>query len=117
MEITKDGMYKPVKVFSGFDENKIYLGTEYRDKGTEYEMCEDICLAVLYPITNHFKDKGDLDIYSSNDRFQVVPKLLYKNKLGIYFNLKGEGRVYLGQDYIDWVIKEYPQYERYLQIK
>lgn len=120
MEITKDGMYKPVKVFSDFKENKIYLGTDYMWVNTEHQYSHDVCLAILYPVTNDFKLDGhgvNKNVYGETDSFQVRPKVLYKNKLGIYFNLKGEGRVYLGQDYIDWVIKEYPQYERYLQIK
>lgn len=116
MEITKDGMYKPVKVFSGFKENKIYLGTDYMSEN----FLQDVCLAVLYPVKDDFKSNGmgsNLDVWHETSSFQVRPKVLYKNKLGIYFNLKGEGRVYLGQDYIDWIVKEYPQYERYLQIK
>ena len=84
---------------------------------TKDEYARDVCLAILYTVTDDFSNDGDgssKDVYGETDSFQVRPKVLYKNKLGIYFNLKGEGRVYLSKDDIDNIVLNNRQYERAL---
>lgn len=116
MEIFKDGKLIPVKVWCNKVkvEDRIILGKfDVHPEISEYNYKSLACLGVLYLTTNDFEGEDYDYIFHDTHSYQIRPKVIHKNGSKLFINTN-EGRVYLDQNYIDWIKLEFPEYGKLL---
>ena len=115
IEQIKNGNFIPIKIWCDKikSEDRIILDEIVLYPESIKKYTKLVCLAILYPVTDDFCNEETNKIYRDTDSYQIRPKIVHKNKNGLFVETK-EGRNYLSQTYIDWLKNEFTEYSKFL---